>query len=187
MCGLHGNKIIVKWESNSPVRGNEWKSINYGKMMRTTVMQEKRAETKGEVEVVQRCCVQPKPHNPAEREQTRVSQHLCESWHDAWLWHWARDGIAQQGVRPDPEKLDSSLTPCSRGSIPLPRVSHEKNLRRFLVQGERNKRGKQGRERQGDILIDTTWSTMGRLGACFCVRGGGERLEGVLTVDRHSE
>lgn len=47
-----------------------------------------------------------------------------------------QDGIAEQGVRLDPEKRDSTLTPCSRGSIPLPRVSHEKNLRRFSVQVE---------------------------------------------------
>lgn len=34
-------------------------------------------------------------------------------------WHRAHDEIAEQGVRLDPEKRDSTLTPCLQSNIPL--------------------------------------------------------------------
>ncbi|CAJ1078212.1 Hypothetical predicted protein [Xyrichtys novacula] len=42
-----------------------------------------------------------------------------ESGHDADRDSEPRDGILEQGVRPDPEKRDSTLTACSQNNIPL--------------------------------------------------------------------
>lgn len=95
-------------------------------------------------------------------------------------WHRACDGIAEQGVRLDPEKRDSTLTPCSQSNIPLQEFPTRKTPGVFSVQVAAGKKASEtGRKIDREIQYRASWENV-----LLCIMGGWS--EG-RTADRHSE